>query len=277
MAKEVIGVDLGGTTIKVGRVGNERIEEIAVSPTPKTDNAMEVVDAIVEAISKVVTDNTSAIGIGIPSVVDVEKGIVYDVMNIPSWKKVPIKSLLEEKLKLPVFVNNDANCFAIGEKIYGEGKDFQHFVGVTLGTGLGAGIIQNERLLKDANCGSGEFCVVPYRDSNYEDYCSSFFFSKYNTNGKELYEKMKNGDQDAKKIFDEFGFHMANLVKLIVASIDPQMVVFGGAISRSFDLFKDAMFKEMMNFEYANSMKKLEVRVSSIENQGIYGAAALCY
>ena len=273
MAKEVIGIDLGGTTIKVGRVGNESIEEIAVSPTPKTDNAMEVV----EAISKVVTDNTSAIGIGIPSVIDVEKGIVYDVMNIPSWREVPIKSLLEEKLKLPVFVNNDANCFAIGEKIYGEGKDFQHFVGVTLGTGLGAGIIQNERLLKDANCGSGEFCVVPYRDSNYEDYCSSFFFSKYDTNGKELYEKMKNGDQDAKKIFDEFGFHMANLVKLIVASIDPQMVVFGGAISRSFDLFKDAMFKEMMNFEYANSMKKLEVRVSSIENQGIYGAAALCY
>ncbi len=277
MAKEVIGIDLGGTTIKVGCVGNEKIEELAVSPTPKTNDAMVVVDAIVETLSKVVTDNTSAIGIGIPSVVDVENGIVYDVMNIPSWKKVSIKSLLEERMKLPVFVNNDANCFAIGEKIYGEGKDFQHFVGVTLGTGLGAGIIQNYRLLKDANCGSGEFCVVPYRDSNYEDYCSSFFFSKYDTNGKELYEKMKNGDQDAKKIFDEFGFHMANLVKLIVASIDPQMVVFGGAISRSFDLFKDAMFKEMMNFEYANSMKKLEVRVSSIENQGIYGAAALCY
>lgn len=277
MAKEVIGIDLGGTTIKVGRVGNEKIEEIAVSPTPKTDDPMVVVDAIVETISKIVTDNTSAIGIGIPSVVDVEKGIVYDVMNIPSWKEVPIKSLLEEKLKLPVFVNNDANCFAIGEKIYGEGKDFQHFVGVTLGTGLGAGIIQNNRLLKDANCGSGEFCVVPYRDSNYEDYCSSFFFSKYDTNGKELFERMENGDGDAKKIFDEFGFHLANLVKLIVASIDPQMVVFGGAISKSFELFKDAMFKEMMNFEYANSMKKLEVRVSSIENQGIYGAAALCY
>ncbi len=277
MAKEVIGIDLGGTTIKVGRVGNEKIEEIAVSPTPKTDDAMMVVDAIVETILKVVTDNTSAIGIGIPSVVDVEKGIVYDVMNIPSWKEVPIKSMLEEKLNLPVFVNNDANCFAIGEKIYGEGKDFQHFVGVTLGTGLGAGIIQNGRLLKDANCGSGEFCVVPYSDSNYEDYCSSFFFSKYDTNGKELYEKMKSGDKDAKKIFDEFGFHLANLVKLIVASIDPQMVVFGGAISKSFELFKDAMFKEMMNFEYTNSMKKLEVRVSSIENQGIYGAAALCY
>ena len=97
MAKEVIGIDLGGTTIKVGRVGNEKIEEIAVSPTPKTDDPMVVVDAIVETISKIVTDNTSAIGIGIPSVVDVEKGIVYDVMNIPSWKEVPIKSLLEER------------------------------------------------------------------------------------------------------------------------------------------------------------------------------------
>nr|WP_245915739.1 ROK family protein [Mangrovibacterium marinum] len=267
---------MGGTTIKVGRVGNEKIEEIAVSPTPKAYDAMVVVDAIVETISKVVTYNTSAIGIGIPSIVDVEKGIVYDVMNIPAWKEVPIKSLLEEKLNLPVFVNNDANCFAIGEKIYGEGKDFQHFVGVTLGTGLGAGIIQNGRLLKDANCGSGEFCIVPYLNSDYEHYCSGMYFQKRGHSGQEFYEKAKEGDPSSLKVFNDFGFHIGQLVKLVMATVDPQMIVFGGSVAKTFPFFKDAMRMAITDFPYSKSANKLEIRISEKDDHAIYGAAALC-
>ena len=173
---EVIGIDLGGTEIKAGRIKGEKLVALVTNPTPKTNDERMVVDAIIETIKQIIMPKTEAIGIGIPSVVDVEKGIVYDVMNIPSWKEVYLKYLLEEEFKIPVYVNNDANCFAIGERIYGKGKSFENFVGLTLGTGLGAGIIQNGHLLKDANCGSGEFCVVPYLDNDYENYCSGMYF-----------------------------------------------------------------------------------------------------
>ncbi|MCK5730164.1 MAG: ROK family protein [Draconibacterium sp.] len=275
--KEVIGIDLGGTGIKAGRINSEIIVAEVKNKTPKTTKAEVVTESIVDAIKQIIKPTTEAIGIGIPSVVDTEKGIVYDVMNIPSWKEVPIKNILEAEFKIPVYVNNDANCFAIGEKIYGEGKDYQNFVGVTLGTGLGSGIIQNGRLLNDSNCGSGEFCIVPYLNSDYEHYCSSMYFNKLGKDGQELYEQAITGDEKSLKIFDDFGFHIAQLVKLVVATIDPQMIVFGGSIAKSFPLFEKVMLNEIQNFTYPNSMKKLKIKVSEIENQAIFGAGALCY
>ena len=276
-SKEVIGIDLGGTSIKVGRISEGKIDVTATHSTPKTTNEEEVTQCIIDTIKQVMQPTTQAIGIGIPSVVDIQKGIVYDVMNIPSWKEVPIKDILENEFNVPVYVNNDANCFAIGEKIFGKGKAYEHFVGLTLGTGLGAGIIQKGRLLEDANCGSGEFCVVPYRESDYEHYCSGMFFQMLKEDGQDVYDRAKQRDERALNIFEELGFHMANLVKLVVSTIDPQMIVLGGSVSQSFSLFKEAMYQELKNYEYTNSIKKLKIEVSDTENSAILGAAALCY
>jgi len=275
--KEVIGIDLGGTSIKLGRINDGKISATAAQPTPKTTNAEEVTQCIIDTIKQVIQPTTEAIGIGIPSVVDIEKGIVYDVMNIPAWKEVPIKDILEEEFKVPVYVNNDANCFAIGEKIFGKGIDYQNFVGLTLGTGLGAGIIQKGKLLEDANCGSGEFCIVPYLESDYEHYCSGMFFQMLKEDGQDVYQRAEKGEERALEIFHELGFHMANLVKLVVSTIDPQMIVLGGSVAQSFSFFQEAMVKELKNYEYANSIKKLKIEVSDTENSAILGAAALCY
>jgi glucokinase len=86
--------------------------------------------------------SVTGIGIGVPSVVDVETGIVYDVTNIPSWKKVELKSILETKFGLPVRVNNDVNCFILGEHRHGVARGFRSVVGLAMGTGLGGGISQ---------------------------------------------------------------------------------------------------------------------------------------
>lgn len=275
--KEVIGIDLGGTGIKAGRIEREQIVSMVKNPTPQTTKAEKVTSSIIETIEQIIQPSTQAIGIGIPSVVDTEKGIVYDATNIPSWKEVGIKDILETEFNVPVHVNNDANCFAIGEKIYGEGKNCQNFVGLTLGTGLGAGIIQNGRLFSDANCGSGEFCVVPYLDADYENYCSSLYFKKLGTEGQELYEKAISGDNKSLQIFMDFGYHIAQLIKLVVATIDPQMIFFGGSISKAFHLFEKATLDEIQNFAYPNSISRLKIKVSSMQNQAIFGAAALCY
>ncbi len=274
---EFIGVDLGGTNIKVGRVCDGQLDEKYALPTPQTDDADEVIAAIERAVKQVMSPATEAVGIGVPSVVDVAQGIAYDVVNIPSWKKVPVKKLLQEALGKNVFVNNDANCFAMGERVYGQGQDYENFVGITLGTGVGAGIIQQGKLMADANCGSGEFSVVPYLDANYEAYCSSEFFSRQGLDAEAEAEKAFQGDPQAIKLFNQFGYHLAQLLMLTVATIDPQMIVFGGSISQAYALFETEMMKGLKDFAYQNSIERLTILLSNQKDQGVLGAAALCY
>ena len=124
MSKNIIGVDLGGTNIRAGKVVKQKITSQSKKNTPSQGTEQEVIDALTMVIDECFDNETLAIGIGVPSVVDVEKGIVYNVQNIPSWKAVPLKTILEKKYNIPVFVNNDANCFVLGEKYYGKGQAF---------------------------------------------------------------------------------------------------------------------------------------------------------
>lgn len=277
--KNVVGVDLGGTTVKAARIEGVEILKTIHNVTPASgDDPQAAIDAVIRTIESVLNDSTTAIGIGVPSVVDRKQGIVYDVQNIPSWKEVHLKEILTKRFSLPVFVDNDANCFAIGEKIFGKGNKYQNFVGITLGTGLGAGIINNSRLLDDANCGSGEYGEVAYLDSNYENYCSSAFFNeKIKISGKDLYDLAMKQDKVALEHFCTFGKHLANAIKVVVLTVDPQMIVLGGSISKSFQFFEKAMRDELMNFPYQKSIKNLDIFVSDLENSALYGAAALCY
>ena len=93
-------------------------------------------DQICGLIDESKPENLDGIGIGVPSVVDIEKGIVYDVQNIPSWKEVHLKSIMEERYCAATFVNNDANCFALGEKYFGKGLGHKSVIGLILGTGF---------------------------------------------------------------------------------------------------------------------------------------------
>jgi len=274
----IIGVDLGGTNARAGLIENNSLVNVESIPITKTMNAMDVVDDITNLIERLSASEIDGIGVGVPSVVDVEKGIVYDVQNIPSWKEVPLKKLLEAKLHVPVYVNNDANCFAIGEKYFGKGKDHDNVVGLIVGTGLGAGIIINSKLYAGRNCGAGEFGCVAYRDKNYEYYCSGQFFTNvYHTTGEELFEKAKRGDKEAVRIFSEFGANLGQAIKLIMYTIDPEIIILGGSVSKSFEMFKNDMYRSVKDFAYPKSVDNLVVKVSEVDNVAILGAAALYY
>lgn len=110
--KAVIGIDLGATNIRGGLVNGKEITGIHAMPVRSKGAVEEVLEDIFSIADPLMNGEVNGIGIGVPSVVDVEKGIVYDVQNIPSWKEVPLKAIMEERYKVPVFVNNDANCFA---------------------------------------------------------------------------------------------------------------------------------------------------------------------
>ncbi|MEY4050682.1 MAG: hypothetical protein RL262_1516, partial [Bacteroidota bacterium] len=112
---KVIGIDLGATNIRAGIVQQGSIQNIQSKRIKSEGRVEEVLADFYLLIDALLDKEVVAIGIGVPSVVDLAKGIVYDVQHIPSWKEVPLKEILEKKYKLPVYVNNDANCFALGE------------------------------------------------------------------------------------------------------------------------------------------------------------------
>lgn len=273
----IIGVDIGGTTIKGGRIEGNIIAEQLTVDTNALEGGHYTLNVLKGLIDQLKTSGTEAIGIGVPSVVDRERGIVYNVQNIKNWDEVHLKSLLEAEFQLPVHIDNDANCFAYGEKIYGKGRDFENFVGITLGTGVGGGIIQNHHLLSDSNCGSGEFGEIPYLDSILEDYCGSRFFTRTaNLSAYEIALKAREGDIQSIDIYNEYGKHITILVKIILLVLDPQAIIFGGSISQSFDLFKGSIYENLKDFPYPNSVDKIQILISDLSNTGILGAGALC-
>lgn len=276
--KTVIGIDMGGTNVRVGKVrGNELIDHFG---RPISGRASEdvVLGEIKDAIDRVFDTNVAGIGIGVPSVVDVDKGIVYSVANIPSWKEVYLKDKLEKVYGVPVYVNNDANCFALGESYFGKARDYRNVVGLILGTGLGAGVIINNRLYSGSNCGAGEFGHIPYKDGEFEYYCSGQRFPReYGVSGEEFYERALKGDKEALAIFEAFGRDVGNAVQAILYAVDPEIIVFGGSVSKTYPFFEKGMKETLKSFKYQHALERLVLARSEMKEIPILGAAALYF
>lgn len=272
---KLIGVDLGGTKITAALIENEKIVKQFTCATPYDQEKMVVVDAIAGAISEVFDPEVQGIGMGVPSLVDLENNQVIDALNIPSWDVVPLKQLLEVRFAKPVFVNNDANCFALGEKHFGKGKLYRNFVGLTIGTGLGAGIIINNHLYSGQLCGAGEFGNIYYLDSNIENYCSGMFFKNRHLSGKEEAERARNGDAGAQELFDELGRHLARGIGNVLFALAPQAIILGGSVSQSFPLFERSMRKTFEDFPYQRLYQNLKFEVSADTDMAVLGAASL--
>ena len=219
--QKVIGLDLGATNIRGGLIHGSRLSQILSRKIKSAGTVEEVLDDIYAIIDGLTEKEVAAIGIGVPSVVDVEQGIVYDVQYIPTWKEVHLKSILEERYRVPVFVNNDANCFVLGEYYFGKGAGMENLVGLAIGTGLGAGIIINHRLYAGPNCGAGEFGMVDYLDHCFEYYCSGQYFQNvYQVDGQVVFDKARAGDLQAQQWYAEMGMHLGNAIKMIMYTYD---------------------------------------------------------
>lgn len=275
---KVIGIDLGATNIRGAVVDNNAIGNI-VSRRIKSNGSVEDVLNDVYAVTDTLLKNhqpCAAIGIGVPSVVDVAEGIVYDVQYIPSWKEVYLKTLMQERYNIPVYVNNDANCFAVGELYFGKGKGVDNMVGLTLGTGLGTGIITNGKLYTGYNCGAGEIGLFPYMDNVLEYYCSgSFFNNVYGLDGVKVFNDARAGDSRALELYAELGTHIGNAIKMAMYAYDPELIVLGGSVSHAFDYFKEAMWLSVKNFAYPKTLNRIRIEISEMQNSAIIGAAAL--
>jgi glucokinase len=272
----IICVDLGGTKIRAGINSGGVITDQRYSLLQSKDSLDETLTQIKNLIAPLIQPGTIGIGIGVPSVVDIEKGIVYNVVNIPSWERVELKAILEKEFGLPVFVNNDVNCFVLGEHHYGLAKGFSTMVGLTLGTGLGSGIIINNQLYTGANCGAGEIGYLPYLEHNLEHYCSGIFFeTEKNTTALTAFEHARMGDAKALQNWKEFGIHMGNAIKCVLYAFDPEAVIIGGSVSNAYSFFYESMMQELQDFIFTESLKKLKIILSINKDIQLLGASAL--
>ena len=273
-----LGIDLGGTKIRIAKIVDQSCQTYAHSLIPKEGSEKEIINIIKKLISKLLDKSVIGIGIGVPSVVDEKLGIVYDVQNIPSWKKVFLKDILESHFNVPVFINNDVNCFSLGELYFGLGKKLDSFVGLSIGTGVAGGIIINKKLYNGSNIGAGEFGMLAYEERNYEQYCSGQFFEKIcGEKGEEIYIRAKKGDLDAIKLYNTFGEHLGNLINQVIYTYDPEQIILGGSISEAYDYFKKGIQTSLKNFAYQNSISNLKIVVSEDPDIALKGAASLCY
>jgi glucokinase len=208
--------------------------------------------------------------------VNPKNGTILDTTNIPSWQSVPLKKKLENKFGLPVRIDNDANCFALGEKHFGLGKNCENFVGLILGTGMGAGIISRGHLHSGVLCGAGEFGMISYLDANLEAYCSGQFFRRYQREGAELASAAEKGEQAALDIFTLYGKHLAQAFQIILYSLAPEMILLGGSVSRAYPFFRESLNKALdETFVYPSMRKILKVKVSTKSQIAVLGAASL--
>lgn len=276
--KTILGIDLGATNIRGGLVNGKALSEITSQRINSQGTLNDVLNDVFRIIDRIKNEEVTAIGVGVPSVVDIKEGIVYDVQYIPSWKEVPLKKIIEERYQIPVFINNDANCFALGEYYFGKGIGTENLIGLTIGTGLGAGVIINNRLYAGPNCGAGEFGMVDYLDHCYEYYASGQFFKNvFHTDGEEVFERAKGGDTTALQWYAELGAHLGNVIKMILYTYDIPLIILGGSVRFAYPYFKETMWQRIRTFAYSKSLNNFRIEISELENSGILGAAALYY
>lgn len=274
----VIGVDLGGTNVRAGKIVGHKMASYRARAITAHGSQEQVLREIRATIDAVIDSTVTAIGIGVPSLVDVDHGIVYTVGNIPSWQKVPLKKILEKSFGIPVHVNNDANCFALGAFYFGAGRGCRHLVGIILGTGLGAGVIINGKLYCGRSCGAGEIGKIAYREHTVEYYGSGQFFREhYGIDGGILYERAHQGDGRAQEIFSVYGEHLGQALMIALHAYDPEIIVLGGSVSKAWPFFKKSLQRKLESFVYQHALARVAIKPARTPKISVLGAAALCY
>ncbi|NOZ61585.1 MAG: ROK family protein [Calditrichaeota bacterium] len=291
--RKVIGIDLGGTKIKFGVVtedGDILGREISL-PTESSRPSQEIVNTIDEGIKLAIQSadiskkEIAGIGIGSPGPLDVRKGIILKAPNLPTMNDFPLKKAVEEATGLPVKLNNDGNCFVLGEAFFGVGKGKDIVCGVTLGTGLGFGIVFNKKIYMGATGTAAEIWCSPYGDKIFEEYGSARTISrlyKKRTGDRltaiEIYRLAQQNNRAAIDTFHEFGSNLGEILSILTNVLDPDVLVIGGSVSNSWEFFQISVTQNILQHINEEPRRHLQiVRTSLGDSAGLLGAAALIF
>lgn len=256
-SKELLGaIDLGGTKIlsALFSSASDIFDVCAETPTPAESSGAKLVACITANLLETIEGNggklaeLSGVGIGVPTTVQYERGLIDESPNLPGVKDYPLARKLAECLDLPVAIEKDANCFLLGEMHYGAARGSADCCGVTLGTGLGLGVAIGGRLVRGYSSCAGEIWSSPYRDGIIEDWVSGTALSvKYaqaggeKLGGGEIHQKAIEGEPLAKNILREMGEALGFGLSYLVNVLNPKVVVVGGSVAGAWDFFSAPM------------------------------------
>src|SRR3989338_2962808 len=256
MSHFVIGVDVGGTNIKLGMVNLAGRVIARSSFTTKTYSSSKnrFINALVINIQDFLSlndinrKNVIGVGIGLPGLIDLKLGIVNALPNIPGWNKYPFQKVIRQKLHLPVFIENDVNLMTLGEWKYGAGKGVKNLVCITLGTGIGGGLILDNEIYRGPGFSAGEIGHMPLNEEGpacvcggygcFEQYVGRKYLQKktekiFNKQleWEEISAMAKQGNKKAIAIWEETARHIGNGLTGVVNLLNPARIVIGGGVS----------------------------------------------
>ena len=286
---QLIGVDLGGTAIKLGRfsLDGELLAELEV-PTPQPPMPGAVVIAIVEAVQQLDPERlASCVGLGLPGPMDAAGRVARVCINLPGWEQVPLAEWLEPQLQRRVTLANDGNCAVVGEAWQGAAKGYQDVLLLTLGTGVGGGVLLGGRLFTGhggAAAEPGLICIDPAgppcnsgnRGSLWQ-FCSIGALARQSSlTPHELCQQADAGDPEALAIWQRYGRHLGVGLSSLIYVLTPELVLIGGGLSAASHHFLPSALEEVEHRVQRESRQGLEIRRCALGNgAGRLGAARL--
>ena len=288
---EVIGIDLGGTAIKLGRfLQDGTCQESLTIPTPQPSTPQAVRSAIATQVRQLnAAGNCIALGLGTPGPADAAGRIAKVAINLADWHEVPLADWLEADTKLPTIVANDANCAGLGEAWLGAGRKFNHLILLTLGTGVGGAIILNGKLFTGHLGAAGELGLItlnpngpPCNSGNpgsLEQYLSISAIKR--ATGKEPAELGAMAaavDGDALAFWQDYGKLLGAGLASLIYVLTPEAIIIGGGVSASAEFFLPSTQAEINKRVLPSSRVGLQLLKAKLGNQaGMVGAAKLAW
>lgn len=309
----VFAADLGGTHLRVATVDLDgQIHNRQMQPTPQAERPNEIVRALLEAIREAEASaaasgrQITAISVAVPGTVNVAEGVVVKAPNVPCLDGFRLGAALASELEWPVVLENDANAAAIGEMWRGAGRGRHTMICVTLGTGVGGGIILDGKLWRGVDgsaaeighigldpfagvactCGSrgclevyaSATAIVRMTRESRPRYPNSILHNTEDLTSQKIYEAGKAGDELAIEIFRRMGVYLGIGLASLINVLNPEVVVIGGGLSNGWDLFEKHMHQQVLERAFPIPAARVKIlRAECGDDAGLLGAARLAF
>lgn len=300
--KYAIGIDIGGTNLRIALIS----EVGRVIKKIKVPSGERILETLLDSIARIINRDVVGIGIGVAGLIDHEKGTVLRSPNLPAIEGINLAETLKERFKIPVSIENDANVAALGEKWLGAGKEFKNFVHLTIGTGIGGGVIYNEKLMNisaeighmvivasgtPCSCGNNG-CLETYASAkailskainSLERGTESILRELYGGNfyrltSEDIYMSALEGDGLSRAILREAGKHLGIGITNIINIFSPQAIVLSGGLIGAWNIYVQEAIKEASQRSFKILFDKTRIIPSILKDDaGIIGAACLAF
>ena len=281
----ILAIDIGGTMIKYGLVSSDgkilSTEEIKTEASKGLNNILNKIDNIFKRYKE-----NNPVGIAVSGTGQIN-GMIGKVIGgnpiIPNWIGTNLVKILEEKYNLPIVLENDVNCVALGEKWVGAGKDLSNFICLTIGTGIGGGIILNNQLFRGENFVAGEFGHILIKKGEFEQFASTTALirlvkerTRKTLNGKEIFDLEKKEIVEYQEVISEWIENLTDGLSSIVYCFNPANIILGGGVIGQgeplINRIKNSLFKKI-GLQFKEKLNIIQAKLGN--NAGMIGASYL--